>query len=173
MTIEHDMSIRMNPIGVIHSSLTNTDGAPIQPVFAKGCEGTVEVYNEFEEALLDLEDFERIWLLYWFDRASQFKAKVKPYMDDRWHGLFATRAPARPNPIGLSCVKLLSVKANIIYVSELDILDGTPLLDIKPYIGKFDRYEVKRDGWLDTAEKGNIKSDNRFYNKQKKARDTK
>jgi len=173
MTIEHNMSIRINPIGVIHSSLINTDGAPIQPVFAKGCEGTVEVYGEFQEALLDLEGFERIWLLYWFDRASEFKAKVKPYMNDKWHGLFATRAPARPNPIGLSCVKLLSVKANIIHISELDILDGTPLLDIKPYIGKFDCFKVKRNGWLDIPDKGNIKSDNRFYDNQKKARDTK
>jgi len=173
MTIEHNISIRINPIGVIHSSLINTDGAPIQPVFAKGCEGTVEVYGEFEEALLDLEGFERIWLLYWFDRASEFKAKVKPYVDDKWHGLFATRAPARPNPIGLSCVKLLSVKANILHVSELDILDGTPLLDIKPYIGKFDCFKVKRNGWLDAVDKGNIKSDNRFYDNQKKAKDTK
>ncbi|GAH47590.1 unnamed protein product, partial [marine sediment metagenome] len=135
---------------------------------AQGYEGTVEVYSEFEEALLDLEGFEKIWLLYWFDRASEFKAKVKPYMDDRWHGLFATRAPSRPNPIGLSCVKLLSVKANIIHVSEIDILDGTPLLDIKPYVGKFDCFEVRHNGWLDTSDKGNIKSDNRFYNNQKK-----
>ena len=165
--------LTVKPIGLIHSPFSRSDGAPIQPVFAEGYEGTVEVYNEFEDALLDLEGFERIWLLYWFDRASEFQSKVKPYMNDRWHGLFATRAPSRPNPIGLSCVKLLSVKANIIHISELDILDGTPLLDIKPYIGKFDCFKVKRNGWLDTAEKGNIKSDNRFYDNQKKARDTK
>ncbi len=173
MVIEHNISININPIGIIHSPLTSTDGAPIQPVFAKGCEGTVEVYDEYEEALLDLDGFERIWLLYWFDRASGVKLKVKPYLDDRWHGLFATRAPSRPNPIGLSCVKLLSVEANILRVSELDILDGTPLLDIKPYVGKFDCFKVRRNGWLDTAEKGNIKSDNRFYDNQKKAIDTK
>jgi len=167
MTIRHNISIKINPVGVIRSSLINTDGAPIQPIFAKGCEGTVEVYGEFKEALLDLNGFERIWLLYWFDRASKFKLKVKPYLDDRWHGLFATRAPSRPNPIGLSCVKLLSVEANILHVSELDILDGTPLLDIKPYVGKFDCFEVRRNGWLDTADKGNMKSDNRFYNNQK------
>ncbi|MFB0552868.1 MAG: tRNA (N6-threonylcarbamoyladenosine(37)-N6)-methyltransferase TrmO [Phycisphaerae bacterium] len=165
--------VKLKPIGIIHSPFTQTDGMPIQPVFAMGCEGTVEVYGEFKEALLDLDGFERIWLLYWFDRASEFKAKVKPYLDDRWHGLFATRAPSRPNPIGLSCVKLLSVKANIIHVSELDILDGTPLLDIKPYIGKFDCFKVRHNGWLDISDKGNIKSDNRFYDNQKKARDTK
>jgi len=163
--------MRVKPIGIIHSPFSRTDGIPIQTVFAQACEGMVEVYSEFEEALLDLEGFERIWLLYWFDRASEFKAKVKPYMDDRWHGLFATRAPSRPNPIGLSCVRLLSVEANILHVSDIDILDGTPLLDIKPYVGKFDRYEVKRNGWLDTSEKGNIKSDNRFYNNQKSAGD--
>jgi len=173
MTIEHNLSIRMNPIGVIHSPIVNTDRAPIQPIFAKGYEGTVEVYKEYEEALLDLDGFERIWLLYWFDRASKFKAKVKPYMDERWHGLFATRAPSRPNPIGLSCVKLLSVKSNILHVSDIDILDGTPLLDIKPYVGKFDCFEVRYNGWLDTVEKGNIKSDIRFYYNKKKARDTK
>ena len=160
--------MKLKPIGIIHSPFSQTDGIPIQPVFAQGYEGTVEVYSEFEEALLDLEGFERIWLLYWFDRASEFKAKVKPYMDDRWHGLFATRAPSRPNPIGLSCVKLLSVEANILHVSEIDILDGTPLLDIKPYVGKFDYFEVRRDGWLDTADKRGTISDNRFYNIQKK-----
>jgi len=159
--------LTVKPIGMIHSPFSRSGGVPIQPVFAKGCEGTVEVYGEFEEALLDLDGFERIWLLYWFDRASEFKLKVKPYLDDRWHGLFSTRAPSRPNPIGLSCVKLLSVEANILRVSELDILDGTPLLDIKPYVGKFDCFEVKRNGWLDTAEKRNMKSDGRFYNNQK------
>jgi len=163
----------VKPIGIILSPFSRTDGTPIQPVFAQGCEGTVEVYREFEEALLGLEGFERIWLLYWFDKALEFKAKVKPYMDDRWHGLFATRAPSRPNPIGLSCVKLLSVEANILHVSDIDILDGTPLLDIKPYVGKFDCFEVKRNGWLDTADKRNIKSDGRFYNNQNKAGDTK
>lgn len=171
--MDNDTSITISPIGVIHSSLVNTDGAPIQPVFAKGCEGTVEVYGEFKEALLDLDDFERIWLLYWFDRASDFKLKVKPFMDNRRHGLFATRAPSRPNPIGLSCVKLLSVEANILRVSELDILDSTPLLDIKPYVGKFDCFEVRRNGWLDTSDKGNIKSDNRFYNNQKSSGEAK
>ncbi|MGD8786884.1 MAG: tRNA (N6-threonylcarbamoyladenosine(37)-N6)-methyltransferase TrmO [Phycisphaerales bacterium] len=167
MVDEHDISININPIGVIHSPITSTDGAPIQPAFAQNHEGTVEVYEEFEEALLDLEGFERIWLLFWFDRASKFKLKVKPYMDDKPHGLFATRAPSRPNPIGLSCVKLLSVEKNILRVCEIDILDGTPLLDIKPYVGKFDCFEVKRNGWLDNVDKENTKADNRFYNNQK------
>ena len=173
MAIEHNTSININPIGVIHSPIANSDGAPIQPAFAQNYEGTVEVYEEFEEALLDLDGFERIWLLYWFDRASKFKLKVKPYMDDKLHGLFATRAPSRPNPIGLSCVKLLSINKNILRVSEIDILDGTPLLDIKPYAGKFDCFEVKRNGWLDTADKGSTKADNRFYNNKNATGDKK
>jgi tRNA-Thr(GGU) m(6)t(6)A37 methyltransferase TsaA len=152
----------VKPIGVIHSPFRQTSGVPIQTAFAQGCEGTVEVFPDYEEALADLETFERIWLLYQFDRASEFKAKVKPYMDDREHGLFATRAPARPNPIGLSCVRLMSVEFNRLHVADIDILDGTPLLDIKPYIGKFDCFEVKRNGWLDTAEKKSPESDSRF-----------
>jgi len=138
-------------------------GTPIQTTFAKDVKGIVEVFPDFVAGLEDLDGFDRIWLLYWFDRASQFKPKVKPYMDDKSHGLFATRAPSRPNPIGLSCVRLLTVEANILHVCELDILDGTPLLDIKPYVGKFDWFEVTRNGWLDTADKGSIKSDDRFY----------
>ncbi len=173
MVIENNISININPIGVIHSSLTSTDGAPIQPAFAQNFEGTVEVYKEFEEALLDLDGFEKIWLLCWFDRASKFKLKVKPYLDDKLHGLFATRAPSRPNPIGLSCVKLLSIKKNILRVCEIDILDGTPLLDIKPYVGKFDCFEVRRNGWMDTADKGNTKADNRFYKDKNTAGDKK
>lgn len=173
MVIERNISINVNPIGVVHSPLTSSDGAPIQPAFAKNCEGTVEVYKEFEEALLDVEGFERIWLLCWFDRASKFKLKVKPYLDDKLHGLFATRAPSRPNPIGLSCVKLLSIEKNILHVSGIDILDGTPLLDIKPYVGKFDSFEVKRNGWLDTVDKGNAKADNRFYDNKNTAGDKK
>lgn len=165
--------MKIKTIGIIHSPFSQSDGAPIQPIFAKDYEGTVEVYKEYEEALPDLDGFERIWLLYWFDRASEFKSKVKPYMDERWHGLFATRAPSRPNPIGLSCVKLLSVKANILHVCDIDIMDGTPLLDIKPYVGKFDCFKVRRNGWLDTVQKGNTKSDSRFYHNKKKAGDTK
>ncbi|MGD2093642.1 MAG: tRNA (N6-threonylcarbamoyladenosine(37)-N6)-methyltransferase TrmO [Phycisphaerales bacterium] len=164
MAIERNIPINISPIGVIHSPFTSTNGVPIQPAFAQGYEGTVEVYKEFEEALLDLEGFERIWLLFWLDRASKFKLKVRPYLDDKLHGLFTTRAPSRPNPIGLSCVKLLSVEKNILRICEIDILDGTPLLDIKPYVGKFDCFDVKRNGWLDTVSKGNTKADNRFYN---------
>jgi tRNA-Thr(GGU) m(6)t(6)A37 methyltransferase TsaA len=155
--------MEVKPIGIIRSPFQAASGVPIQPAFAKDAEGTVEVAEEYTEALIDLDGFERIWLLYWFDRAAPFKAQVKPYLDDQTHGLFATRAPARPNPIGLSCVKLLSVGDTTLRVSGIDILDGTPLLDIKPYANRFDRFEVARNGWLDTAQKGTTQSDDRFF----------
>jgi len=162
--------MRIKAIGIIHSPFQHTAGVPIQPAFAHDSKGTVEVFPEYEDALADLEGFERIWLLYWFDRASAFKAEVKPYLDSRTHGLFATRAPARPNPIGLSCVKLLSVEANRLGVADIDILDGTPLLDVKPYISRFDCFAGQRNGWLDTATQGTTESDSRFFgNKQRRA----
>jgi tRNA-Thr(GGU) m(6)t(6)A37 methyltransferase TsaA len=155
--------MEIKPIGIIHSPFTTPEGIPIQPVFAKDSEATVEVYEEYKEALADLEGFERIWLLFWLDRASKFKPKVKPYMDNQMRGLFSTRAPSRPNPIGMSCVKLLGVEGNILKVAQVDILDGTPLLDIKPYIAKVDCFEIKRNGWLDAIKERNTKADNRFY----------
>jgi len=154
-------------IGIIHSPFRQTEGVPIQPVFSRGGVGTVEVFPEFAEALLDLDGFERIWLLYWFDRASHFKLQVKPYLDHKPHGLFATRAPARPNPIGLSCVQLLGVEANTLHVTNIDILDDTPLLDIKPYVERFDCFKVTRNGWLDTARNGSTQSDGRFHKNAK------
>ncbi|UCD53008.1 MAG: tRNA (N6-threonylcarbamoyladenosine(37)-N6)-methyltransferase TrmO [Phycisphaerales bacterium] len=155
--------MEVKAIGTIHSPFQNASGVPIQPAFAEGAEGTVEVAPEYAEALADLAGFERIWLLYWFDRAAPFKARVKPYLDDQAHGLFATRAPARPNPIGLSCVKLLSVEGATLHVGGIDILDGTPLLDIKPYARRFDHFEVTRSGWIDATHKGITKSDDRFF----------
>lgn len=159
--------MEIQPIGTIHSPFRDASGVPIQPVFAEGCEGIVEVLSRYTDALVDLEGFERIWLLYWFDRVAAFRAKVKPYMDDEEHGLFATRAPARPNPIGLSCVRLVSIEANTLRVADVDILDGTPLLDIKPYVGEFDCFEVKRNGWLDTTGAKDRRSDKRFFQSDK------
>mgnify|MGYP001114250905 CR=1 FL=1 len=157
----------IKPIGIIHSPFTSAKAVPIQPVYAGGVEGTVEVFPEFAEALADLEGFERVWLLYWFDRTSGFKSVIKPFRDDRVHGLFATRAPARPNPIGLSSVRLLSVEGNTLHVGDIDILDNTPLLDIKPYAKRFDCFGTTRDGWLDEERKATTKSDGRFYGDEK------
>jgi tRNA (adenine37-N6)-methyltransferase len=157
------MKIELNPIGIIHSPFKEAAGTPIQPAFAKSTQGVVELFNKYAAGLKDLDGFERIWLIYWFDRVKDYNLIVTPYMDTEQRGLFATRAPTRPNPIGMSPVKLESIESNKIYVGEIDILDNTPLLDIKPYSPKFDCFEVIRDGWLKNAINKNNKADERFH----------
>jgi len=161
--------MKVKPIGIIHSPFQQAAGTPIQPRAAKGAEGTVEVFSEFLAGLKDLEGFERIWLLYWFDRAKFEKCDlvVRPYLDDTPRGVFATRAPARPNPIGLSAVRLLEVRGNLLSVRDVDILNGTPLLDIKPYFPQFDCFKVARSGWLKGSTLRRAKADNRFEKKGK------
>jgi len=155
------LSMRISPVGVIHSSLIEAKGSPIQPAFAENSEGVVDVYEPYSQALKDLDGFERIWLIYWFHKAGPFRPVVVPFMDIVEKGLFATRAPCRPNPIGLSPVRLLRIEDGRLFVADLDILDGTPLLDIKPYVSRFDCYDVKRNGWIDQAA-GNRRADGRF-----------
>ena len=153
---------QIKPIGVIHTPFKNASQAPIQPVFAEGAEGIIEVFDEYAAGLRDLAGFERIWVVYWFNRSKKFKLLVTPYMDTQQRGLFATRAPSRPNPIGISAVKLERIDANKICVSDVDMLDGTPLLDIKPYSPKFDSFEVNRLGWLQNADEKKCRADDRF-----------
>ena len=141
--------ITFEPIGIIHSGHHAVDEIPIQPAYAKGCTGQVEIFPEFEEGLRDLEGFSHIYLLYHFHRAEPPKLMVKPYLQDVERGVFATRSPRRPNGIGLSIVELLRREGNVLYLDNLDILDGTPLLDIKPYTAKFDCITTKRNGWQD------------------------
>ncbi len=155
-------SMQLKPIGIIHTPFTETSGTPIQPVLADGAEGRVEVYPAFEPGLKDLEGFERIWLLYWFDRASAARLRVVPFLDDVERGVFAVRAPCRPNPIGLSPVRLLGVSGGVLHVADVDMLDGTPLLDIKPYAPRFDVFEVTRSGWLDAVDSDRRTADGRF-----------
>jgi tRNA-Thr(GGU) m(6)t(6)A37 methyltransferase TsaA len=150
------------PIGVIHSPYTAQRGTPIQPAMAAGARGRVVVEPAFEEGLADLADFERIWLIYAFDRAGPPRMRVTPYLDQQPRGLFATRAPTRPNPIGMSCVGLLSVEGRTLHVTDIDVLDGTPLLDIKPYAPRFDHFEVQRWGWLQQAQGERRVADGRF-----------
>lgn len=140
------------PIGVIHSEHTISEKTPIQPVYARGCKGQVKVFEEFASGLSDVEGFSHIYLLYHFHQAPPAKLLVKPFLQDMERGVFATRAPCRPNAIGLSIVKLLGRKGNILHVEDVDILDGTPLLDIKPYTEKFDRFDVQRSGWQDDVD---------------------
>lgn len=140
--------ITYKPIGVIHSPYKQPKGTPIQPTAAKGAKGTVEVYPEYAEGLNGLENFSHIILIYHFHLAKPGPLKVKPYMDNKPHGVFATRAPSRPNPIGISVVKLTKIEGNTLHVENIDIIDGTPLLDIKPYIPQFDTPQTTKIGWL-------------------------
>lgn len=155
------MILELTPIGVVHSPHREATGAPIQPRWAAGIEGTVEVFPEFAPGLRDLDGFDRVWLLYWFDRVRAAQLEAVPYLDTQTRGIFATRAPSRPNAIGLSCVRLVAVKGTTLRVAELDVLDGTPLLDIKPFIPDFDVFPVERIGWYAQAQ-GRPCADGRF-----------
>ncbi len=157
------MTLEARPIGIIHTPFIQPAGTPIQPVYAAYAEGTVEVFKPFAEGLADLEGFERIWLLYWCHCSAAPRMRVIPYRDTQERGLFATRAPARPNPIGLSCVRLLRIEKDVLHVCELDILDGTPLLDIKPYVPAFDSFPDAGSGWLTEERTGRTIADDRFH----------
>ena len=139
----------LRPIGVIHSEHTHAERTPIQPVYAKDCRGQVEIFPEYEEGLRDLEGFSHIYLICHLHRVETTKLMVRPFLQDVERGVFATRAPCRPNPVGLSVVELLRREGLVLHVDGVDLLDGTPLLDIKPYTAKFDRFETTRNGWQD------------------------
>lgn len=146
------MTITYEPIGVIRSCHTDPGKTPIQPVYAMGCEGRAEVRPEFAAGLRDLEGFSHVYLLYHMNRADAPRLTVKPFLQDVERGVFATRAPCRPNPIGLSVVKLQRREGNVLYLDNVDVLDGTPLLDIKPYTAKFDCIETAQNGWQDEVD---------------------
>jgi len=137
------------PIGIIHTPFKQPKGTPIQPVSAEGVKGHVEVFPEYAKGLKDLEGFSHIFLIYHFHLVKGFSLTVKPYMDSEIRGIFATRAPCRPNPIGISVVRLIKIEGNILHIQDVDIVDGTPLLDIKPYVPTFDVRKVERIGWLE------------------------
>lgn len=142
-------TVRYNPIGIIHSPLKNPSEAPLQSVSAKHIEGTVSIFPKYVAGLKDLTEFSHIFLIYHFHLSRKGSLRVKPYLDNKQHGVFATRAPARPNPIGLSLVRLKGVRDGTIYVEGLDVVDGTPLLDIKPYVPRFDIRRVVSIGWYE------------------------
>jgi len=153
---------QLTPIGLIRSPFQEPAGTPIQPVYAAQAQGTVEVFSDYVDGLLDLNGFERIWLLYWLDRAPVPCLQLVPFRDDVRHGVFATRAPCRPNPIGLSCVRLLGIEHNVLTVGGMDVLDGTPLLDIKPYVPAFDAFPQSRAGWFEKGRSNRTRADDRF-----------
>jgi tRNA-Thr(GGU) m(6)t(6)A37 methyltransferase TsaA len=143
----------MRPIGIIRTPFTEPKGMPIQPAFSQAS-GQVKVFREYAEGLQHLEAFSHVILIYALHCADGYRLRVKPFLDDVAHGLFATRYPCRPNPIGLSTVRLLSREDNTLEVEGIDVLDGTPLLDIKPYVPDFDAVTDARAGWYDSLPAG-------------------
>lgn len=143
------MEIKYTSIGIIHTPFKSLEGMPIQSERSIKAEGEIEVYPQYTDCLDDLEGFSHIYILYHFHKSFGWKAKVTPFLDHGLRGLFSTRSPRRPNPIGLSILEVLSISENIIRVKMVDILDGTPLLDIKPYVPQFENVEISRIGWLE------------------------
>ncbi len=142
-------TISFSPIGVIHSEHTLAQQTPAQPVFARDCQGILEIFPPYAAGLKDIEGFSHLYLIYHLHQAGTPKLVVKPFLQDVEHGIFATRTPLRPNAIGLSIVELTGINENRLSIRGVDILDGTPILDIKPYTARFDHIVAIRNGWLD------------------------
>ncbi len=142
----------VRPIGFVRSPFVEKVEAPRQPTAASGVEGTVDVLPPYADALADLEGFERIWIVFWFDRVTGWRPKVLPPRSEVRRGVFATRSPHRPNPIGISAVRLERVEGLVLHVRDLDVVDGTPVLDIKPYVPYADAFPEAGAGWLDARD---------------------
>ena len=151
-------------IGIINSPFDEPVNMPIQSASAAGVSGTVEIFYEFAPGLKDIEGFSHVILIYAFHRSDGYKLLVKPFLEDVVHGVFAIRAPKRPNPIGFSIVKLIKKDKNILHIENVDVLNGTPLLDIKPYVPEFDCFNDANSGWVGNHSEKiiNKKSDARF-----------
>jgi len=141
--------ITFNPIGTIHTAHRDPDRTPIQPVFATGCEGWIDLLPQYAAGLKDLAGFSHVYLIYHFDRSGEAKLLSKPFLDTQLRGVFASRSPHRPNAIGLSIVRLVKITGCRLDIADVDILDNTPLLDIKPFIARFDNRLEVRSGWQD------------------------
>lgn len=158
------MNITLKPIGIIHSPFHSLSEMPIQPAGSYGEEGILEILPDYVVGLRDLDGFSHLYAIYFFHKAQDWKPLVIPFLDDVERGIFATRAPKRPNPVGLSLLEILSVKENLVRVKNIDILDGTPLLDIKPFVPQFEPAEGIRIGWLESYvnQVNRKRSDQRF-----------
>lgn len=157
--------IALSPIGIIHSPHRDIANMPIQPVAAEGVRGHIELFRQYQDGLKDLDGFSHITLIYRFHRINGYNLQVVPFMDTEPRGVFSTRAPKRPNAIGMSTVKVVGVRDNVVEIEQVDILDGTPLLDIKPFYRRYDNRMDAVCGWLDkqtgmTVER--MRSDERF-----------
>lgn len=142
-------SVSYEPIGILRSPYTTTEGMPVQPIGAMGVLGHLEIRPDLAEGLLDLQHFSHVILIYHLHRIARVDLVARPFLDQGTpHGIFATRHPTRPNPIGMSVLRLVSVEGPIIHLENVDILDGTPVLDIKPYVSFFDVWSG-RNGWFD------------------------
>ena len=158
----HVNNLPIAPIGLIHTPFKQAAGTPIQGMAGQNADGVVELHTEYVAGLRDLTEFERVWLIYSLDRASGLQMVVHPYMDTPARGVFATRSPARPNHIGISVVRLLGIEKNQLLVADVDMLDGTPLLDIKPYVPAFDSFVGSRAGWYANKSAAEVVADDRF-----------
>ena len=156
--------VSYRPIGFINTPFKDIADMPIQPAGTRGVAGRVVVDEAYREGLKDIDGFSHVFLLYHFHLCDGYALQVRPFMDDKVHGIFACRAPKRPNPIGLSIVKLVRVEGSILYIEDVDIVDGTPLLDIKPYVPLFDTVTDVRTGWLTGRAESvfDARSDGRF-----------
>ncbi|HUJ45075.1 MAG TPA: tRNA (N6-threonylcarbamoyladenosine(37)-N6)-methyltransferase TrmO [Opitutaceae bacterium] len=145
-------SVTFRPIGILRSPHTRANATPIQPVYAADCRGRAEIFPEFADGLADIEGFSHVYLLYWLHRAGPPRLRLEPFLQDVEHGVFATRAPCRPNPVGLSLVRLVRRQGHVLHLAGLDMLDGTPLLDIKPFAPRYDTVENARGGWTEQVD---------------------
>ena len=158
------MKVFFEPIGLIQTPFNDIEGMPIQPTGALGIQGTIEIFEAFVPGLQDLDGFSHIILLYHLHKVQSSALVVKPFLDTKERGIFATRAPTRPNPLGFSIVKLNEIQGNTLHIENVDILNHTPLIDIKPYLPEFDQHPADRLGWYETVQ-GKVKthrSDSRF-----------
>ena len=161
------------PIGVIHSPFPEQEGMPIQPAGAQGTPGWIEINDDYKEGLRDLGGFSHIILLYHFHLSDGYDLEVKPFLDNTKRGLFATRVPRRPNPIGLSVVKIIGIAGKTIKIENIDVVDGTPLLDIKPYVPAFDIIAEATSGWVQGKKERvrDVRADDRFSKKNGKCKE--
>ena len=158
------MKIEIKPVGIIHSPFKTVENMPIQPSAAKDVSGTIEIFPEFTEGLADLDGFSHIYIIFHLHRVRGHKLRVIPFLDTVERGIFSTRSPARPNPVGLSVAEIISVKKNIIEIRGVDMLDGSPVIDIKPFVPDFESCENVRKGWFEgkTGNALKTRSDERF-----------